>query len=147
MSKAYAPLALLLLGIGLLLRSGDFRLPKLPDAPVWLTPSYWIESGPLTVCIIEETKMRSKLPDGQAAILASGSFIDVIEQSGGTFLGCIDKDVVDRDGNPPAYLVPYLAEASLKVKDYPALAYRHGNGKVTAIPLPANEPAALGALQ
>lgn len=137
MSNKYAPIALLLLGIGLLLQSGDYSLPELPD---WINPVSWFSSGPITVCIIEETKDRTHYDPGQVAVMDSVDFILKINESGNSFLGCLDQNVVDRNKQTPKDLEPYFAAAS-KVK-LPALVTKKGS-KYKAVELPNDEKKAL----
>lgn len=143
MSKAYIPLALLMLGVALLIGPVDLSIPDMPD---WVNPMTWVNRGPVTVCIIEETHDRTPLLPSQKALLNSVSFPKEIAAKGGIFLGCFDKDVVDRDKQPPKDLVPYLAAAGLKVKTYPALAWNRGS-KFIAIALPPDEKTALEVLK
>jgi hypothetical protein len=132
------PLAMLLIGIGLLLGPDISTLPIIPD---WVNPINWIvPRGPATVVIIEETKDRAVLPVSQIAIMTSATFKPAVEAAGGTFLGCFDKDIVDRDKKVPADLAPYLEAA--KKTTLPALVIKRGN-RITAIPLPTNEKTAL----
>jgi hypothetical protein len=132
------PIALLIIGIGLLLG------PATPVIPDWINPLNWIVHGPATVAIIEETAVRSQLPALQIALMDSITFPQEIQKSGGSYLGCFDKDIVDRDKKPPQDLVPYL-EAAKAIK-LPALVYKHGS-KITAIALPPDEKTALEKLK
>jgi len=139
MNKAYIPIALLLLGVGLMLNPAV--VPTLPD---WVNPVNWIVKGPVTAVIIQESKDRTHLLGGQVALMESVSFPKEIAAKGGTFLGCFDKDIIDRDKKPPADLVPYLDAA--KTVKLPALVYKRGS-KVKAIELPADEKTALEKLK
>ena len=139
MNKAYIPIALLLIGIGLMLNTGTGV--SIPD---WVNPVNWIVKGPVTAVIIEETSDRHLLPASQIALIESISFPTAIQSAGGTFLGCFDKDIVDRDKKVPTDLVPYL-EAAKRIK-LPALVYKC-RGKVTAITLPPDEKSALEKLK
>jgi hypothetical protein len=135
--KFHVPIVLLLIGLGCLFN--DTQLPE------WANPVTWFASGPVTVCIVEETADRSALPAGQRAILQSLTFIAEVEKDGGKFLGCVDKDVLGKDGKPPAELIPFLEEAK-KVMKLPALVYQRGS-RAKAIELPEYEPEALEALK
>jgi hypothetical protein len=138
MKDVRIPIAILLIGIGLLLQGGNVVIPD------WLDPLNWTVHGPATVAIIEETAIRSTLPASQVALMDSVTFPQEIQKSGGSYLGCFDKDIVDRDKKPPQDLVSYL-EAAKKVK-LPALVYKR-RLSVTAIPLPVDEKTALGKLK
>lgn len=141
MKSIYIPIALLLLGVGLMLNPGNPI--TFPDS--W-NPLNWLVRGPATVCIIEETKDRTSYDKGQIAVMQSTTFPKEIAASGGTFLGCFDKEIVDRNKVTPPDLVPYLSQASFKVVKYPALVWKRGN-KYTAIELPNDEKTALEKLK
>lgn len=130
MNKIHIPIALTLIGIGLILQ-GNFSIP-------------WI-SKVSEVCIIKETKDNSKLPNTQIALMNSVSFIESIESQGIKFLGCFDKDIVDRNKEVPKELKEYI-EAANELGVLPALVYKRGNN-ITAIPLPDNKVEALEKLQ
>lgn len=142
MKSIYIPLALLLIGIGLLLGPST---PTIPDVPNWVNPINWFVKGPATVVIIEETADRAKLPASQIAILTSTTLAPAVKAAGGTFLGCFDKNIVeiiDKDKpvptrRVPPELAPYL-DAAKKFGTTPALVYKRGS-KYTAMVLPLNE--------
>lgn len=139
MKDFLTPLAILLLGIGLWLNP----LADSPTLPDWINPANWIVKGPATVVIIEETSDRMKLPASQLSILVSTSLKEGVEANGGIFIGCFDKDIVDRDKKTPHELLPYLEAA--KNVGTPALVYKRGS-KYKAIPLPVTEKAAIEAI-
>ena len=131
MKKTYIPIALLLIGIGLLLGPSGLVIPN------WINP---IPHSAATVVIIENTNVRSSLTVGQIALMESVRFPTVIQASGGIFLGCFSEGVLDREKKPPVELIPYL-EAAKKLGTLPALVIKRGS--ITAIPLPADEKTAL----
>jgi hypothetical protein len=128
MKNTYTPIALLLIGIGLLLG------PELNSI-----------KGTVTVAIIEETADRPKLPATQIELMTSTTFGPAVKAAGGTFLGCFDKDITDHDKKQPAELAPYI-QAAEKLPNLPALVYKRGS-KVTAIALPPDENTALEKLK
>jgi hypothetical protein len=138
MKSIYAPVALLLIGIGLLLSDNTYTMPD------WANPIGWFNYGPATVCIVEETSVRSSVDPGQIVVLNSVKFPKAVTDGGGTFLGCFDKDILDRDKKPPADLVQYLEAA--KSAKLPALVIKRGI-HVTAIQLPNSEEKAIEAVQ
>ena len=138
MNKSYIPVALLLMGIGLIFRGNSLAIPD-----SW-NPLNWFFHGPVTVCIIEETSERSKLPATQLSLMESTTFPAAIMSAGGIYLGCFDKDVVDRDKNPPKDLVPFLDAAGKE--GLPKLVYKRGS-KITATILPIDEKSALEKLK
>jgi len=129
------PIAILIIGFGLFLQGGNIKIPD------WPFP--WPIKGPVTAVIIEETLVRSTLPASQIALMESVTFPQEIQKSGGSYLGCFDQNIGDRDKKPPQDLVPYL-EAAKKVK-LPALVYKRRT--ITAIPLPLDEKTALEKLK
>lgn len=117
MNRYTAPLASLVLcltGAALLLSAGLVPLDG---------------SGKLSVCIVEETADRTRLAPGQLAVLDGLAFRQAIADAGGTFVGCIDKDLLGPDKKPPAALAPWVEAA--KGYSPPVLLVSRG-GKIRA---------------
>ena len=142
MKSIYIPVALLLIGIGLLL--GPQKIDISNDWIDYVNPMNWFDKGPATVLIVEETKERtSTATKEQIVVLSSPTLAKEIAATGGTFLGIVDKDLADRKDTSPD-LLPYL-EAAKAVK-LPALVFKHKN-KIKAVSLPQSEKAVMEAIR